>query len=306
MRYQNIATRKGALSRRLFLLGASTTAITVACSPQNLNPENNSISNLRYLKSGFADGLISPTTLSIGSPQRAPFLLYGSDGIPIVNNVPKTIAASLQLPSGKSIELDLERFSEAIPTPYFLLRFETYETGIHKLSYVIDENPQSLSFFVDEQENINLVQIGDKLRETETPTFDDPLNFSTICTRFDPCPYHTVTVREALSNSLPTVLLISTPGFCQTSICGPSLEILIDLLEDNSESLNVIHAEVYVNPEEIAKTSNITELLSPAVKDYGMTFEPSLITTNSENIVTARLDYTFDKSEMKTALSTIS
>jgi hypothetical protein len=101
-------------------------------------------------------------------------------------------------------------------------------------------------------------------------------------------------------------LLISTPGFCQTSICGPSLEILIDLLEDNSESLNVIHAEVYVNPDEIAKTSNITELLSPAVKDYGMTFEPSLITANSENIVTARLDYTFDKSEMKTALSTIS
>ena len=305
MRYKNIATKKGALTRRLFLLGASTTAITVACSPQNLNPENSSISNLRYLKSGFADGLVSPTTLSVRSPQRAPFLLYGSDGIPIVNNVPKTIAASLQFPSGKSEALDLERFSEAIPTPYFLLRFETNEVGIHKLSYLLDENRQSLSFFVDEQENIDLVQIGDKLRETEMPTFDDPLNFSMICTRFDPCPYHAVTVREALSNSLPTVLLISTPGFCQTSICGPSLEILIALLEDNTEGLNVIHAEVYVNPEDISKTNNITDLLSPVVKDYGMTFEPSLITANGENVVTARLDYTFDKIEIETALSTI-
>ena len=286
-------------------MGTSGAAFAFACSPQNISPESESISNLRYLKSGFADGLVSPTTLTIGSPQRAPFFLYGSDGIPIVNDVPELISATLQLPSGKTIDVNLNKFDEGIPTPYFPLFFETNEIGLHKVSYLIDGNIQSLSFIVAERDQIDLIQIGEQLRDSQIPTFDDPLNFAVICTRFDPCPYHSLTLKEALSNTLPTALLISTPGFCQTSICGPSLEILINLLGENPD-FNVIHAEVYTNPEKISESSNLRELLSPVINDYGMTFEPSFITANSQNKLTARLDYAFDKREMEAALSTIS
>ena len=108
-----------ALSRRLFLLGTGTMALSVACSQNIVNPEATSISGLRYLKSGFADGLISPSTIIEGAPQRAPFLLYGSEGIPIVNDVPNSIPITLQFPSGKSLDLELKQFSEGIPTPYF-------------------------------------------------------------------------------------------------------------------------------------------------------------------------------------------
>ena len=114
-----------------------------------------------------------------------------------------------------------------------------------------------------------------------------------------------MTLKEALENTLPTALLISTPGFCQTSICGPSLEILIDLVGKNPD-FNVIHAEVYTDPEKISQSSNLQDLLSPIINDYGMTFEPSFITANSQNQVTARLDYAFDKSEMEAAISLIS
>ncbi len=286
-------------------MGTSGAAFAFACSPQNISPKSESINNLRYLKSGFADGLVSPTTLTIGSPQRAPFFLYGSDGIPIVNDVPELISATLQLPSGRTIDVNLNKFDEGIPTPYFPLFFETNEIGLHKVSYLIDGNIQSLSFIVAERDQIDLIQIGEQLRDSQIPTFDNPLNFAVICTRFDPCPYHSLTLKEALSNTLPTALLISTPGFCQTSICGPSLEILINLLGENPD-FNVIHAEVYTNPEKISESSNLRELLSPVINDYGMTFEPSFITANSQNKLTARLDYAFDKREMEAALSTIS
>ena len=46
--------------------------LSVACSQNIVNPETTSISSLRYLKSGFADGLISPSTIIEGAPQRAP------------------------------------------------------------------------------------------------------------------------------------------------------------------------------------------------------------------------------------------
>ena len=295
-----------ALSRRLFLLGTGTMAISAACSQNIVTSGSPSIDDLRYLKSGFADGLISPSTIIEGVPQRAPFLLYGSDGIPIVNDVPRLIPVTLQFPSGKSLELELKQFSEGIPTPYFPMFFESNEVGLHKVAYFIDETPQSLSFLVSGKGDVDLVQVGDSLRRTEIPTFDNPLGFSVICTRFDPCPYHYMTIEEALSNSLPTVLLVSTPGFCQTSICGPSLEILIELLGKNTDSLNVIHAEVYIDPEKIAEVNNFQSLLSPAVRDYGMSFEPSLIVANSENVVVSRLDYMFDKFEMENALSLIS
>ena len=301
MDHQSLITHKGELSRRLFLLGTSGTVFALACSPQNPSPKSESINNLRYLKSGFADGLISPTTLTIGSLQRAPFFLYGSDGIPTVNNVPELISATLQFPSGKSIEVNLNKFDEGIPTPYFPLFFEANEIGLHKVSYLIDGNVQSLSFIVAERDQINLIQVGEQLRDSQIPTFDNPLNFSVICTRFDPCPYHSVTLKEALENTLPT----ATPGFCQTSICGPSLEILIDLVGKNPD-FNVIHAEVYTDPEKISQSSNLQDLLSPIINDYGMTFEPSFITANSQNQVTARLDYAFDKSEMEAAISLIS
>ena len=213
MDHQSLITHKGELSRRLFLLGTSGTVFALACSPQNPSPKSESINNLRYLKSGFADGLISPTTLTIGSLQRAPFFLYGSDGIPTVNNVPELISATLQFPSGKSIEVNLNNVDEGIPTPYFPLFFEANEIGLHKVSYLIDGNVQSLSFIVAERDQINLIQVGEQLRDSQIPTFDNPLNFSVICTRFDPCPYHSVTLKEALENTLPTALLISTPGF---------------------------------------------------------------------------------------------
>ena len=305
MIYKNIAVDSKALSRRLFLLGTGTMAISAACSQNTVTSASPSIDNLRYLKSGFADGLISPSTIIEGMPQRTPFLLYGSDGIPIVNDIPRAIPVTLQFPSGKSLELELKEFSEGIPTPYFPMFFESNEVGLHKVAYVIDETPQSLSFLVSDKGDVDLVQVGETLRRTEIPTFDNPLNFSVICTRFDPCPYHYVTVEEALSNSLSTVLLISTPGFCQTSICGPSLEILIEILGESTNGLNIIHAEVYIDPEKIAEVNNFQSLLSPVIRDYGMSFEPSLIVANSENVVVARLDYMFDKLEIENALSLI-
>ena len=78
------------------------------------------------------------------------------------------------------------------------------------------------------------------------------------------------------------------------------------LLGESNDALNVIHAEVYTNPEKIVEANNFQSLLSPVIKDYGMTFEPSLIVANSKNRVLERLDYMFDKLEMENALSLIS
>ncbi|MGE0307777.1 MAG: hypothetical protein AB7Q27_18680, partial [Acidimicrobiia bacterium] len=42
------------------------------------------------------------------------------------------------------------------------------------------------------------------------------------------------------------VYLVGTPAFCQTGICGPVLDVMIDIAADYPD-LQFIHAEVYTD-----------------------------------------------------------
>jgi len=294
------------ISRRVFLLGAGSSAFTIACSSSAIESSpKGPISEISYLRTGFADGLVMPSSLIVGPPQRAPFFLYASDGIPIVNNLPNELSGNLVFPSGDSTPVLLENHGSGIPTPYFLLDFVTSEVGLHKLSVEYEGEFQSLSFFVVDRSEVNLVQVGDSMRIAEVPTFENDLGFNPVCTRFDPCPFHNITLKNALSNGSPTVLLISTPGFCQSSICGPSLDLLMNAVKGKESMMNIIHAEVYSEPEKISETGELQDLLAPVIREYGMDFEPSLIVADENGIVLSRLDYTFDQIELENALSLI-
>ena len=64
---------------------------------------------------------------------------------------------------------------------------------------------------------------------SDTPTFDDARGVDPICTRSpEPCPFHDRTLTDVVESGEPVALLISTPGFCQTAICGPVLELLME------------------------------------------------------------------------------
>ena len=67
--------------------------------------------------------------------------------------------------------MNLNKFDEGIPTPYFPLFFEANEIGLHKVSYLIDGNVQSLSFIVAERDQINLIQVGYSLRRFPNTDF---------------------------------------------------------------------------------------------------------------------------------------
>ena len=47
------------------------------------------------------------------------------------------------------------------------------------------------------------------------------------------------------------MVLLATPAYCQTSACGPILDLLIEEA-GGRDDLIVIHAEVYKNPKGVA------------------------------------------------------
>ena len=102
-------------------------------------------------------------------------------------------------------------------------------------------------------------------------------------------------VNELANAVKPVVLLVSTPAFCQTAICGPVLELLVDRSEALTDRATVIHAEVYTD-DTASETSSTVDAL-------GLRYEPSLFVAAADGTVRRRLDYTFDAVELDDALA---
>ena len=153
------------------------------------------------------------------------------------------------------------------------------------------------------RDTVKLVQIGDALRPVVTPTTADARGVNPVCTRSPkPCPFHEVTLTDAIARKKPIVLAVSTPGFCQTAICGPVLELLVDLAPTLGR-FQIVHAEVYVEPN---KKSSGAPKTTDTITTYGLDYEPSLYVADADAIVRSRLDFSWDSAELKSALALVS
>ena len=296
----------GHLNRRSFIASAAAAGIVAACSggdstPASPEPGGPGLDDTLWLQAGFADGLRVPTTLVAGRQERAPFVIFGSDGLPAVNGVPDGVAMTVTAPDGTTEVVEVARRDAMIPTPHYPLVFTPDVAGTYAIEAEIGGESQRVEFVVAEPGTVSLVAPGDPMRTVDTPTFDDPRGYDPICTRFEPCPFHSVNLADAVPSGRPTALLVATPGFCQTVICGPVVELLMDL---DPADINVIHGEVYTEPDRLGEVNDFTELIGPIVTTFAMDFEPSFVVADADGIVTARLDYTFDRDEMEAALAT--
>ncbi len=299
------------LPRRRFLLATGGLALAAACSGGESSSDStgNSVSSgdasdgTVFLQSLFADGVRAPTSLATGLGTRAVFGLADADGLPMVNGVPATIEGTLTTPEGTTSSVVLPERSAGLAAAHYPLVFDATEEGSYTLDVTVAGQDQQTQFVVGNPADLGLVQVGDPLRSVATPTVDDARGVDPICTRFEPCPFHEVSLDMVLDNGRPTVLMIATPGFCQTVSCGPVVDLLIEL--NPEATADVIHAEVYTDPQQLTAEGPTPDLLAPVVSAYNLAFEPSLLVAAADGTVTARLDYSFDRDEIAEALATL-
>lgn len=290
------------LSRRSFLAASGALALT-ACggSAPLVSVES---TDPAFLQAAFPAGSRQPTILSTGTPQRGVFGLTRGTGFLMADLVPDALDLTLTSPDGETSEVRLPRHADQIPRHYYPLVFEPEQTGAWELAGEFEGEALSVSFMVAEPADVGLVKIGEQMRPVDTPTTADARGVDPICTRApEACPFHSITLSEALTAGGPVALMISTPGFCQTGICGPTLELLIAEAESHPD-ITIVHAEVYTDPQELANAAP-ADLLAPVVETYAMAFEPSLLVADATGAITARLDVTMDATEIRAALATV-
>jgi hypothetical protein len=249
------------------------------------------------------------TIAASGVPQR---LVWGvGDELgPLTTDAPATITAQVyadEEPFGPSVVID--RHAEGIARPYYPMEFSSDASAIYRVGFTSELGEFEGFFETQDPELVTVLGPGDHLPATTTPTFTDPAGVDPICTRSpEPCPYHAISLHEAVRNGQPTVLMVTTPGFCvQVDICGPSLDLLVaEAAErDDFAGVNVIHAEVYAAPTAEAP-GELAPIMSQLTTDgEELWYEPTLFVTDASGRIIRRLDFAWDRTDLAATLDVL-
>lgn len=288
------------VSRRQFLLGGAAAGAVLlgACGGEESGggdgtPPTSTPGGLALVQ--FFGGL---PMLVAGAEVRAPFGVADAEGLLAVDRTPKTLTVKVLGPDGSTVvePLEVVRHAQGLPRGYFPLRFTVEEPGVYTGRTDVDGEAVEMAIKVDAAADVTAIQRGAAMPVLATPTPDDARGVDPICTNDPVCPLHDVTVGEALMESRPMALLVATPAFCQIAICGPVLDVLLNVTNDHPE-VRFLHAEVYADPHQ-----NL-DAKAAVVDGLGLTFEPCLVLVGSDGQVVERLDTIYDEVELDEALA---
>ena len=142
---------------------------------------------------------------------------------------------------------------------------------------------------------------GQPMPAVRTPSPGDSAGVDPVCTRSEgPCPWHDISLDQALLAGRPLAVLVATPAFCQQATCGPVLDVLLKAQPEVGDRVRFVHLEVYATRPtgpEVTRTP-----LAPAVKAFKLASEPMLFTVGADGIVRDRLEGLYGTSEATAAL----
>jgi hypothetical protein len=178
--------------------------------------------------------------------------------------------------------------------PFWAFHAEVEDIAMYSL--VVEGGPEEgAAFQIRDPENLEVVHAGDSLPTLDTPTITDHRGVEPFCTRVpEPCPFHELTLADALATGQRVVFLVGTPAHCQTGVCAPVLDGLIEVSKEFTDVI-FVHADVYA--DETATT------ISPTVDALKLTFEPVLWVTDASGVITHRFEGVWHASEVRQVLA---
>lgn len=294
------------VSRRSVLAGGAALALLTACGGggDDNDGDDGAATGDDAPGTGELTGTLlvlipSQGVLVTGTEQRIPLAVADPEGVPIREGLePREF--QIRTETGESVVVEAEPHTDGVPTPYYPVRFTPTEAGVHELTAVGEDGFNSLTFEVGTSSPIP--GGGQPLPPVDTPTTDAARGVDPICTRTPACDLHDVTLTDALAAGGPVALLVATPEFCQTALCGPVLDLLIEALED-FPTVTAIHAEVYADPR--GGDDPTAGGIAPVAEEYALAFEPTLYLADASGTIVSRLDGVYDRVELQQALTAI-
>lgn len=294
-KFPDTSTFSGRLSRRGLLTGVLATGVLAACGSSDGSSSAGSGETGEQIYT-----LIQrfPQTVQVPGRTRLPISL-STGSAQIISDGPTTLGAQVTDLDGNPIgdRITATR-RDVAPGSYYDFRPVMDEIGFYSLR--VEGGPaDGATFQISDPALVPVPLPGQDMPPFDTPTFNEPAGVDPICTREpESCPFHEVTLTEALAAGKPVVYLIGTPAFCSTGTCAPALESLIDTQDQFGEIFTFVHAEVY--------TDDTATTIAPAVDAASLTYEPVLFVTDANGVVVDRLDAVWGETELVEVLTNAS
>jgi len=144
--------------------------------------------------------------------------------------------------------------------------------------------------------NKPVAAIGSKALSEATPVATTPEEAAKIDTREPPSPLHYISLDQALTSGLPTVVVFGTPLLCQSRICGPVVDEVLGVYNGVGRAkANFIHVEIY--PERDANKP------APQFLAWGFESEPWTLVIDKSGVIQGRFEGPVVASEIEAALT---
>jgi hypothetical protein len=141
-----------------------------------------------------------------------------------------------------------------------------------------------------------LPKVGEKMPPVDTETVADAGgDEASIDTRIPPAPeLHQQRLKDVLGKK-PVALLIATPQLCQSRVCGPVVDIELQMKAEFGNRMTFIHQEVY-------KDNQVAKGLRDPLLQLHLETEPWLFAVKRDGTIAARVEGSFGVATFRKAV----
>ena len=137
---------------------------------------------------------------------------------------------------------------------------------------------------------------------SESKTFGDVEGFEQLTTgMLQDRDLYDISIADALTSGIPTVVVMASPAFCTNAVCGPQVEVLQELKDKYKGQANFIHVDYYDNPGEIQGDLD-RAVVSPTVLEWRLPSTEWSFVIDDMGIISARFESFATLEELEQAL----
>jgi hypothetical protein len=283
------------MTRRGFLTVVAGSALVAACGGDGADTAASATT-------GSPDGLatmrfMAEPSVQTGPDRRIVFGLANLDGSLLTEGPAEIEARLFDAGDAEIATVTAIRRDSGLPRAYYVARVDLAADGPYRLQITVDGETADLNFSATPAEAIPFPSVGSKMPGFDTPTLFEPRGVDPVCTRQPECSFHAASLNEALRSAERIAYLVGTPAFCQTAICGPILDLMLQVAPDYPD-LRFLHTEVY--------TDMTATTVAAGVEALQLSFEPVIFLIDATGTVVERLDVIVDEAELRANLDALS
>lgn len=150
--------------------------------------------------------------------------------------------------------------------------------------------------------------IGSPAPQSVQTVIDDVGDITEIDTSTPPNEgMHNLTIADAVTSGRPSVIVIATPAFCTSQICGPTKEVIDSLYPTYSDRINFVHVEPYdVAKARAGECMPLSDCALPFLfEDWGLQSEPWVFTVDADGNVAGKFEGVVGETELEESLQAL-